>query len=62
MEIGVFGVLEVADAVVAAVTVREYAAGRGCAVGGGDGFGAIVLPRPLSTTQSAHPALRWPGR
>jgi predicted nuclease with RNAse H fold len=58
----VSGPKDMLDAVVAAVTVREFAAGRGCAVGDGDGFGAIVLPRPLTTTQAAHPALRWPGR
>ena len=35
------------DAFVAAATVREFVQGRGSEVGGGDGFGAIVLPRPL---------------
>jgi predicted nuclease with RNAse H fold len=35
------------DAFVAAVTVREFVCGRGTAVGGGDGLGKIVLPRPL---------------
>jgi hypothetical protein len=32
---------------VAAVTVREFEAGWGTAVGGGDGMGTIILPRPL---------------
>ena len=36
------------DAYVAAVTVAEFAQGRGCEVGGGDGLGTIVLPRPVS--------------
>lgn len=54
------GPKDMLDAIVAAVTVREYAAARGCAVGGGDGFGAIVLPRPLTAAQTAHPALTWP--
>ena len=35
------------DAWVAAVTVREFSENMGCEVGGGDGFGTIILPRPL---------------
>lgn len=35
------------DAWVAAATVREFHGGRGIEVGGGDGLGAIILPRPL---------------
>ncbi len=34
------------DSIVAAFTVREFWEGRGCEVGGGDGLGTIVLPRP----------------
>lgn len=53
------GVKDMLDAYVAAFTVHEYLLGRGTAVGGGDGMGAIVLPRPLP----AHPAhlLEWPS-
>ena len=46
------------DALVAAITVREYLAGRGCAVGGGDGFGSIILPRLLKSPIEA--VARWP--
>ena len=35
------------DAWVAAATVREFVAGNGAEVGGGDGLGTIILPRPL---------------
>ena len=51
---------DVLDAYVAAVTVREFLAGRGCAVGGGDGLGEIVLPRCVSSPESA--VHRWPMR
>jgi hypothetical protein len=37
------------DAVLAAVVVREYTLGRGCAVGGGDAMGTIILPRPVDS-------------
>jgi predicted nuclease with RNAse H fold len=54
------GCRDVLDASLAAVTVREYAEGRGGAVGGGDGLGTIVLPRPVAPgIQEA--VLRWPG-
>ena len=46
------------DAWVAARTVRDYVVGLGCAVGGGDGFGEIVLPRKVPN----HPVLRYPGQ
>jgi hypothetical protein len=55
------GPKDMLDAVVAAVSVREFIAGRGVEVGGGDGLGTIVLPRPLSSTQAAHAALSWPA-
>jgi len=53
------GPKDMLDSVVAAATVREFDVGRGASVGGGDGLGEIVLPRPLP-----HPiagVLRWPG-
>jgi len=52
------GVKDMIDAYVAAFTVHEYLAGRGVAVGGGDGMGEIILPRKLP----AHPSilLEWP--
>ena len=53
------GPKDMLDAVVAALTVREYLAGRGCAVGDGDGLGAIILPRPLA--KSIPEVDRWPG-
>ena len=51
------GPKDLLDALVAAVTVREFRAGRGSAVGNGDGFGSIVLPRPV---QAPAALLRWP--
>lgn len=53
------GPKDVLDAYVAAATVREYVQGRGCAVGGGDGLGEIVIPGPLPTPNDA--VLQWPG-
>ncbi len=53
------GPKDMLDAVVAAVTVHEYLAGRGAEVGGGDGLGMIVLPRPLP--QPRAEVLAWPG-
>ncbi|MFH1624690.1 MAG: hypothetical protein ABID54_05975 [Pseudomonadota bacterium] len=54
------GPKDMLDACVAAITVREYLAGRGCEVGGGDGLGTILLPRPLPN--SVPPPLRtWPS-
>ena len=50
------GPKDMLDACVSAVTVREYVLGRGCAVGGGDGLGKIILPRPVPD----HSVLRWP--
>jgi hypothetical protein len=47
------------DAVVAAVTVREFVQGRGCEVGGGDGFGTIVLPRPVRDPIAE--VMKWPS-
>jgi hypothetical protein len=42
------GPKDMLDAWVAASTVREFTDGRGCEVGGGDGLGTIILPKPLT--------------
>lgn len=52
------GPKDMLDAYVAAATVREFVQGRGCAVGGGDGLGQIILPRPLP--KPIEEVLRWP--
>lgn len=54
------GPKDMLDAAVAAYTLAEFAAGRGCEVGGGDGLGTIVLPRCLPV-MVGHPVLTWPG-
>jgi predicted nuclease with RNAse H fold len=41
------GPKDMLDACVAALTVLEFKQGRGMEVGGGDGYGTIVLPRPV---------------
>ena len=41
------GPKDMLDAWVAAATVREFVEGRGSEVGGGDGFGTIILPSPM---------------
>lgn len=52
------GPKDMLDAITAAVTVKEFAGGRGAAVGGGDALGTIILPRPL---QDPIPeVLTWP--
>jgi hypothetical protein len=48
------------DAVVAAVTGHEFLARRGQEVGGGDGLGTIVLPRPIKSVISE--VMKWPGQ
>jgi predicted nuclease with RNAse H fold len=53
------GPKDMLDAYIAAATVREFAQGRGAPVGGGDGFGQIVLPRPLPNMIT--PVLAWPA-
>jgi predicted nuclease with RNAse H fold len=53
------GPRDVLDAYVAALTVREFEAGRGTAVGDGDALGAIILPRPVADPDSG--VLNWPG-
>lgn len=51
------GPKDMLDAYVAAATVREYVRGAGGAVGGGDGLGTIILPRPVASTPAV---LAWP--
>jgi predicted nuclease with RNAse H fold len=53
------GPKDMLDAYVGAVTIREYDRGCGCAVGGGDQLGSIVLPRQLSLVPAA--LFEWPG-
>ncbi len=55
------GPKDMLDAWVAAATVREFVKGRGFEVGGGDGFGTIVLPRPIPEPV-IEPVLHWPGK
>jgi len=52
------GPKDMLDAVVAALTGFEFLEGRGQEVGGGDGLGTIVLPRPISGDISE--VMRWP--
>lgn len=52
------GPKDMLDAWMAAATVREFVAGRGMEVGGGDGLGTIILPRPLQ--QVIPRVLSWP--
>jgi hypothetical protein len=61
MALGQFapGPKDMLDAVVAARTGLEYIEGRGQEVGGGDGLGTIVLPRPIASPIAE--VLRWPG-
>ncbi len=65
VEIPLAGFLEgpkdMLDAIVAAVTGAEFLAGRGQEVGGGDGLGAIVLPRKLPpVAPNVAAVLAWP--
>jgi predicted nuclease with RNAse H fold len=52
------GPKDMLDAHVAAATLREFVQGRGCEVGGGDGLGSIILPRPIPNPIQG--VLRWP--
>ena len=54
------GPKDMLDAVGAALTVAEYAAGRGVEIGDGDGLGSIVLPCPLDE-ETPRELLQWPG-
>ncbi len=52
------GPKDMLDAALSALVVREFTMGRGCEVGGGDGFGTIILPRPIAASPTAlH---QWP--
>lgn len=53
------GPKDMLDAVVGAITILEYALGHGEAVGGGDGLGMIVLPRPIPRPISK--VMKWPS-
>jgi len=54
------GPKDMLDAWVAAATVKEFVEGRGTEVGGGDGLGTIILPRPLPKPVIKE-VMRWPG-
>lgn len=54
------GPKDILDAYTAAVTVAEFAAGRGSEVGGGDRLGTIVLPKPIAACD--RKLLEWPGK
>ena len=54
------GPKDMPDAWVAAATVREFVGGRGAEVGGGDGLGTIILPRPLPEPVIME-VLLWPA-
>jgi hypothetical protein len=53
------GPKDMLDAWVAAATVREFVEGKGTEVGGGDGLGTIILPRPLPEPVIGE-VLEWP--
>jgi hypothetical protein len=55
------GPKDMLDAWVAAATVREFEEGRGTEVGGGDGLGTIILPRPLPEPVIDE-VMVWPDR
>lgn len=46
------------DSYIAAATVKEFTQGQGAEVGGGDGLGTIVLPRPILGASTE--LLTWP--
>lgn len=54
------GPKDMVDAMVAAYTTREFVQGHGCEVGGKDGLGTIILPRPLNAADAAHAVLAYP--
>jgi hypothetical protein len=49
------------DAIVGAVTIGEFTEGRGSEIGGGDGMGTMILPRPVTTVQAQTFSMRWPA-
>lgn len=54
------GPKDMLDAWIAAATVKEFMEKKGCEVGGGDGLGTIVLPRPLPEPV-IDKVLTWPS-
>lgn len=54
------GPKDMLDAWVAVATLREFVEGRGAEVGGGDGLGTIILPRPLPDPVMTE-VLLWPA-
>jgi predicted nuclease with RNAse H fold len=54
------GPKDMLDAIAAAMTAQAHARGRGAEVGGGDGLGTIILPRPLTAEERASAVHRWP--
>lgn len=55
------GPKDMIDACIAAMTAYEFVHGRGSEVGGGDGLGSIILPRPLIGKPSRE-LLSWPDK
>ena len=55
------GPKDMLGACVAAATIGEFIQGRGEQVGGGDGLGTIILPRPI-TTGRIEEVFAWPIR
>ena len=53
------GPKDMLDACMAAVTVKEFLTGHGERVGGGDGLGTIVLPRPIKCNRIEEVFI-WP--
>ena len=54
------GPKDMLDALIAATTVREFIETGGIEVGGGDGMGTIILPRPMPEPLIEE-VLVWPG-
>ena len=52
------GPKDMLDAAIGALMAREFEAGRGCEVAGGDGLGTIILPRPIS--EPIYAVMSWP--
>lgn len=52
------GPKDMLDAAIGALTVREFESGSGSEVGGGDGLGTIILPRPIPNPIEA--VFKWP--
>jgi predicted nuclease with RNAse H fold len=52
------GPKDMLDACLGAITCLEFKKGNGCEVGGGDGLGSIVLPRPVVGAPAS--LLNWP--